>query len=172
MLPQTTKCSVLQKVVGSLQNAVASDINGKSVSYGGDALFGLGSDIRYYGTTISINTRGQVVISYASSNSMNGFVYGAVLGAGYGGSRSSQPAATSGPGTAYTAVGGAAVYDVGRIASGSIETGSESLPAPSVGLRGDFAAGFGAGAAAGEVQTNTVATPPFIPQIPTSQCHL
>lgn len=102
---------------------------------------------------------------------MQGFVYGAMGGGGYGFGRSTGPA-SSGNGTSTTAVGGVAVLDDGVMGSGSMDPGSTSLPAPGGMVRGDFAGGLGFGGAAGNVQATIVATPPIISQIPTSSCHL
>lgn len=165
-----TQCTALQKAVGTIQNQVANELNGLSLNYGVDFLYGTGSQILYGNGSISINSRGQVVLSYGTSNSMQGFVYGAMGGGGYGFGRSAGPA-TSGNGTSTTAVGGVAVLDDGVMASGSVDPGSTSLPAPGGMVRGDFAGGLGFGGAKGNVQTTTVSTPPLIPQIPTSSCH-
>lgn len=111
-----------------------------------------------------------MTLSYGTSNAMQGFVYGAMAGAGYGIGHGASPA--SGDGTSVVAVGGIAAVDVGVVASGSMDAGSMSIPAPGGVVRGDFAGGLGFGGAMGEVQTtNVVVIPPFVPKIPTNSCH-
>jgi RHS repeat-associated protein len=165
-------CDTVGKILGSLQNGLSNLQNNLSLSYGGDVLGGNGSQSLYGGGSISVNGRGQVTLSYSTSNSLQGPVYGAMAGAGWGFGYSTVPA-TSGNSTSIVAVGGVAVGDEGVMASGSMDQSSLSLPAPSFGARGDITGGLGYGGASGPADTTTqVVVPPFIPSIPTTSCHL
>lgn len=167
-----TQCTALQKVVGTLQNQVAHEINGLSLSYGGDFLYGTGSQSLYGGGSVSVSNQFEVSLSITTSNSLQGSVYGAFGGLGPGFTRSSEPAA-SGNSTSSVAVGGYAAIDSGVMASGSRDASSTSLPAPSISDRGDVTGGLGFGGARGSAQTATyVLVPPLVPNIPTSGCHL
>lgn len=168
----TEPCGFVSQVLGSLQNYAANLINGLSVSYGSDFLYGTGTQTLYGGGSVSVNLSPlQFSLSYSTSNSLQGFVYGAFGGFGPGFGRSTGPVASGGS-TSFLGVGGFGVLDLGLMASGSMDENSVLLPAPSIGGRGEMSGGFGVGAASGQAQTTTYATPPLLPQIPTSSCHL
>jgi hypothetical protein len=170
-LPQTQPpCGTLAKIIGTVQNVIADDINHSSGSIGADFLFGAGTQILYGCSNITLSSRLQPSLSYTTSNSLDGYMIGAIAAGGYGVGRSRVPA-TTGNSQSIVAVGGAAVMDFGAVGSGSMDENSFGLPLPSMNARGEWAEGFGAGGASGQGDTTTYALPPLIPAVPTSTCH-
>ena len=83
---QDKLCGTVAQIAGSIQNFAADLTNFMythvaTANYGGDFLYGTGSDQIYYGNgSVSLNWLGQVSLSYATSNSLRGFVYGGMGG--------------------------------------------------------------------------------------------
>lgn len=142
-----------------------------SVNIGGDIIFGTGSQSYYGNGSVSVNWLGQVVLTYGTSDSLNGFVYGVVAGTGYGAGYGHGPA-RSGTGTSAVVVGGVGVVDDGVIFSASRDPEGFGGPLPGGVVRGDVTGGLGFGGAAGQMQTVTKATAPLLPRVPTTSCHL
>jgi RHS repeat-associated protein len=165
-------CGVPQQIGGTIQNAAAAAINGKTISFGFDQVASNGSEIRYSNSSFAVNTYGQFIRSYGDSTAMDGVVFGYMVGVGPGVYQNFSGPVQSSTGTSYVAVGGVAVAAEGAVVALSVDADSAGGSAPPVVPHLDYTIGFGAGAAHGSVSTTTIATLPRIPSIPTSTCHL
>jgi len=171
-------CNLLAKIAGSAHNFFADwfetlYLHPASVQYGVDIVGGAGRSIDhkilYFGMTASFNSLWQGSLSVSTSNRMQGFVYGGMLGAGRGVGLASGPVikAQSNP---YVTVAGYALPK-GYLASISLDKGSVTLPG-SLNQRGDVTGGVGFGFASGPVDQTTFTSPPLLPRLTPTVCHL